>query len=272
MSGGHREAGADLLWSISTGIDSALRAFVDRQPLSEFYDLVRYHLGWPAEGHELLRPRSVLCVVACQTCGGSFDSALPMAVAIALLHSFELNQEDLERHRRVRNGRKSVWSVWGTPQAMNAGDGMHALAKMALLDGRGRLQPAAILHLEQLLDECCLRCCEVIHSEQAAGHLELGSGEEADIVELAARKGAILFGCAAYAGCYLAGDGESRQGAQIRRFGELLGSAAGVKALSAERADSLQAEALTALEAAGVAAEHCAALRSLADYVLDGEV
>jgi len=58
----------------------------------------------------------------------------------------------------------------------------------------------------------------------------------------------------------------------MRRFGELLGSAAGVKALSAERADSLQAEALTALEAAGVAAEHGAALRSLADYVLDGEV
>lgn len=262
MTGGQREASAELLWSISASIDDALRAFVDHQPVSEFYDLVRYQLGWPVDGRSPLRPRSVLCVVACQACGGSLDQALPLAVAIALLHGFALNQEDLERGRQTRHGRRSVWSVWGTPQAMNAGDGMHALAKMALLEGRGRLSPAAILHLDQELDECGLRCCEVIHLEQLAG-------EQASTFEVAAGKTALLFGYAAYAGCFLAGAGDSVRGSHLRRFGELLGSADGVKAFSPERAEVFRTEAAAALEASGIAAEHTAALRNLADYVLD---
>lgn len=187
-----------------------------------------------------------------------------MAVAIALLHSFEMNQEDLERHRRVHRGRESVWSVWGTPQAMNAGDGMHALAKMALLEGRDRISPATILHLDQELDESCLRCCEAIHLEQTAG-------QQSSAEDLGASKAALLFGHAAYAGGYLAGAGASPRAMHVHHFGELLGSAAALKASNPERSEAFQARALAALEASNVAAEHRAALRSLADYVLSNE-
>jgi geranylgeranyl diphosphate synthase, type I len=269
MSSRQREAGAETLWSLSAGIDRALRAFVDRQPVSEFYDLVRYHLGWSAQGQAPLRPRAVLCAIACQACGGSFERALPMAVAIALLHSFELNQEDLERQRRSRHGRQSVWSVWGTPQAMNAGDGMHALAKMALLEDRERLSAAAILHLQQELDESCLRCCEAIHLDQAAAAAHAIS---AGTLERAANKTAILFGYAAYAGCYVACAGQSSLVPCLRHFGELLGSAAGVKPLSPSRAAAFRADAIAAFKSPGIAAEHQAALRDLTDYVLDSEI
>jgi geranylgeranyl pyrophosphate synthase len=289
MSERQREAGADTLWSISEAIDSALRVFVDRQPLAEFYNLVRYQLGWEAERRGPLRPRSVLCAAACQACGGNIEQALPMAMAVALLHGFELNQEDLERSRQARHGRQSVWRLWGTPQAMNAGDGMHALAKMALFEGRGRLSAAAILHLEQELDQCCLRCCEAIHLEQAGRHQppspELPASQSPaggpaqgasrglpqEVLELAAAKGAVLFGYAAYAGCYLARAADSAQARELRRFGELLGSAAAVRALAPERGEAFGMEALAALEASGIAASHCATLRSLADYVLNRE-
>jgi geranylgeranyl diphosphate synthase, type I len=269
MSGGEMQAGAESLWSISAEIDRALRAFVDRQPLGDFYELVRYHLGWMAEGAGLLRPRAVLCVVSCQACGGTFDQALPAAVAIALLQGFELHQEDLERQRPSRHGRQSVWTVWGRPQAMNAGDGMHALAKMALLEDRERLSAAAILHLQQELDESCLRCCEAIHLDQAAAAAHAIS---AGTLERAANKTAILFGYAAYAGCYVACAGQSSLVPCLRHFGELLGSAAGVKPLSPSRAAAFRADAIAAFKSPGIAAEHQAALRDLTDYVLDSEI
>ena len=259
MSRWPEQAGVEMLLDVSARIDAALHAFVDRQPLGEFYDLVRYHLGWPADPAPF-RPAAVLCMLACRACQGTFERALPMAVAMVLLQGFEQNQEDLERQRRTRQGRESVWSVWGTPQAMNAGDGMHALAKMALLEGRERLQATEVLQLERELDECCLRYCEAIWEEQAP--------QAADAAGKAAAKGAVLFSCAAYAGCFLAGAGDAPTADAMRRFGELLGAAAGVQAAGCPGAEAFRDRALAALESSGMAAGQCAELRSLADYVL----
>ena len=264
MSGSPREAGSERLWNISAAVDAAVRAFVDRQPVSEFYDLVRYHLGWQGDGQQGLWPRSVLCVLACEACGGSFDQAVPMAVAIALLHGFELNEEDLERQRLTRQGRRTVWGVWGRPQAMNAGDGMHALAKMALLAGRSQLSPGDILHLEKALDECSLRTCEAIYVEQAAG-------QQAARPEPIDGRAAVSYGCAAATGCWLADGGNSPHAACLERFGELLGRAVDARSASPAEVNTLREQALKALEASGVAAAHCSALRHLVEYVLTSE-
>jgi hypothetical protein len=289
MSRRRKEAGVKMLLDVSGRIDAALHAFVDRQPVSQFYDLVRYHLGWPADPAPF-RPAAVLCVLACEACQGTFERALPMAVAMALLQGFEQNQEDLERQRRTREGRQSVWSLWGAPQAMNAGDGMHALAKMALLEGRERLPAAEVLQLEQALDECCLRCCEAIWEEHRAagcatagqgategsGAAGQGAGEGSGAAGHGVAgdsglvtRGAALFGCAAYAGCFLAGVGDSQQAGCLRRFGELLGAA--VDAAGCPDADALRRQALAALEGSGAAASQCEALRSLAYYILASE-
>src|SRR5690348_14571902 len=119
MSGRGRQAvDARLeLSRLSDDIDLALRSFIDRQPVSEFYDLTRYHFGWQAGATPRLRLRSVLCILACRACGGSEAAALPLAVAIALLHEFSVNQRELELHKATSRGRPSVWNVWGTAQA-----------------------------------------------------------------------------------------------------------------------------------------------------------
>src|SRR5579883_17454 len=237
MSGPTRQASgvADELQRISADVDGALRSFVDRQPVSDFYDLTRYHFGWQAGSAPPFRPRSVLCILACQACGGSSEAAWPLAVAVALLHEFSVNQRALELHQATSRGRPSVWNVWGTAQAMNAGDGMHALAKVALLEARATLPAGSILHLQAELDECCLRICDAVQQELTAG--------EAASPELAACKSAVLFELAAYGGCYIAGAG-SAASARLRRLGELLGSAAAVQPLDAGRALALQREAL----------------------------
>ncbi len=255
-------AGEAELRRAAAEVDRALREFVDRQPLSDFYDLVRYHLGWAAlNGPPEVRPRSTLCVLACEACGGRTEAALPMAVAIALLHNFAANQEDMERERQISRGRQTVQSRWGTAQAMNAGDGMHALAKMALLEARARIPAAAILQLEEELDECSLRLCETIHQELRDG--------SADRAELAAGKASVLFGCAGHAGCYLAGAPPSASEG-MRRFGQLLGAAAGVAALDRERSEACLAEALRALGETGLAEPKLAPMRALAEHVLRG--
>ncbi|MFI5267748.1 MAG: hypothetical protein ACHQ7M_10270 [Chloroflexota bacterium] len=132
----------------------------------------------------------------------------------------------------------------------------------------------------------CLRCCEAIHQEQIAGDrgasetppspavsaVRAGPGEGRDEGTRRTGSNDLLFGYAASAGCYLAGAGDSARGTHLRRFGELLGSAAAAKALSAEGAEAFRAGAAAALEGSDIAAEHLAALRSLADYVLDTEI
>jgi geranylgeranyl diphosphate synthase, type I len=250
---------------MSTNLDRKLQAFVGKQPLDDFYELMRYEFGWNSpESEPMLHPHSVLCLHACQACGGTPDVAMPMAMAVALLHRFARIQEDVERRREVSRGRPAVWSLWGTPQAMNAGDGMHALAKMALLEGRGSISAGTILELEEELDESCLRLCEVLH-------LELQGPDAPAAVELAARKSAVLFGCAAYAGCHLAGGDESRRQA-LRRFGELIGSAAGARPLSEARARAFYDEALLLLSDGSVIAAAGPSLRAFAEYLLTFEI
>lgn len=273
MSAERKEAGAEMLRGISDQIEDALRSFLDHQSVGAFYDMVRFQLGWPTGRRRPFRPAAVLCVLSCEACGGAAERALPMAIAVALLQSFELNQEDLAQHRRSRAGRQTIWHRWGASQAMNAGDGMHALAKMALFEARDRVPARAILHLEQELDECCLRYCEAVDEEQSGGT----ASEVADSrwhrarTTWAAAKGAVLFGSAAYAGCYLAGAIECERASRIRDFGEALGSAAAVRGHNQARAKALGAQAVAALDRSGVAARQWVALRSLVDYVLAGK-
>lgn len=80
--------------------------------------------------------RPILCLLACEAAGGAWRDALPTAAAIELLHNFSLIHDDIEDHDPSRRHRATVWKVWGEAQAINAGDGMFALAGRALLDTR----------------------------------------------------------------------------------------------------------------------------------------
>ena len=61
----------------------------------------------------------------------------------------------------MRGERETVWWKWGPAQAINAGDGMHALARLALfgLQDAG-LSAGSTFRAVQILDEAGLRTCE----------------------------------------------------------------------------------------------------------------
>jgi geranylgeranyl diphosphate synthase type I len=196
--------------------------------LAPFYGMMQYHLGWkdaalrPAEGPvgKLLRP--LLCLAACQVTG-RWETAVPAAAALELVHNFTLIHDDIEDHSPLRRGQPTVWNLWGIAQAINAGDGLFILARHALLRLRDRgVPPETILEAVAFLDRTILRICE-------GQYLDLSFERRVDVDEPAytgmiARKTAALLEAAVYLGALVGGADAAAQAA-LRSYGEFLGLA-----------------------------------------------
>ena len=100
---------------------------------SLLYAILRYHVGLEDEHGapalalgKLIRPSLVLFTT--EELGGDVEQALPAAIGLELVHNFSLIHDDIQDHDEMRRGRKTVWSLYGIAQAINAGDLMQALA------------------------------------------------------------------------------------------------------------------------------------------------
>ena len=150
----------------SEQIEAEMRQVVDSRPLP-LYRMMSYHMGWiDDQGNRLNnnggeRILSTLCLLACEAAGGNLKTALPAAVAVELVYNFSLIHNDLQDGNPQRQGRDTVWWLWGPAQAINAGDGMHALARLSLfwLKDMG-VSDETVFRAIQILDEASLRLCE----------------------------------------------------------------------------------------------------------------
>ena len=112
-------------------IESELRVALTGDSL--LYAILRYHVGLedstgaPVRAlGKLIRPSLVLFTT--EELGGDVEQALPAAIGLELVHNFSLIHDDIQDHDEIRRGRKTVWSLYGIAQAINAGDLMQALA------------------------------------------------------------------------------------------------------------------------------------------------
>jgi geranylgeranyl diphosphate synthase type I len=200
-----------------------------QQQHAELFGILRYHLGWvdstlkpsPAESGKRVRP--MLCLLACEGCGGDWQKALPAAAAVELLHNFSLIHDDIEDGDRTRRGRPTVWAVWGEARGINAGDAMFGLAHLALLRLRGRgVEDGKVLAALDLL----------IESELAltgGQHLDIGFEDRGDVtaddyLAMIEGKTAALVSCACKLGAVVAAANADRQ-ARLASFGRHLGIA-----------------------------------------------
>lgn len=190
--------------------------------------LLRYPLGLseadgsPGPGIEgkLLRPSLVL--FSCEALGGTGDRALPLAVALELVHNFSLVHDDIQDGDEVRRGRASAWKALGTPQAINAGDGLLVCGLREAL-GAGLPDDQRIRAQESLLS-ATFRMIEGQAWDLAA------EGQPLDLLgyeELVRRKTGALFGCALELGALAAGRPDLA--AAHRALGEELGLAFQIK-------------------------------------------
>ncbi len=143
-------------------IEAELREIVSSRGM-QLYKIMSYHMGWEGEGapDKKRRDDGVLCLLATRAAGGDVDTALPAAAAIELVHGFCEIHDDVQGGKPQRDGRDAVWWKWGPAQAINAGDGMHALARLAMsgLVQRG-ITAAKTFQAIHLLDEASLQTCE----------------------------------------------------------------------------------------------------------------
>jgi geranylgeranyl diphosphate synthase type I len=189
--------------------------------------MMGYHLGWlderlaPADAPTGKRLRPLLCLLAAEACGAAAEAAIPAAVALELLHNFTLIHDDVEDGDAIRHHRPTVWRVWGVPLAVNAGDGMHVLAYLALFDlaERGG-PPAAVNRLARRLAETSLVITEGQHLDLLFEQRE--DVAPAEYLDMIGRKSAALLSCAAAMGGDVAGAPATRV-ETLAAFGHQLG-------------------------------------------------
>ena len=152
-----------------------LRLVADRDPSTHgLYEMVRYHLaldGSGASGGKRIRP--LLGLLAYASIAGEHARALPGAAAVELGHNFSLVHDDIEDGDVERRHRPTLWTIHGIPQAINTGDTLFSLSRIALhrLSDLG-FSDAKVLRLMRLFDETCLALCEGQYLDIAASALE----------------------------------------------------------------------------------------------------
>ncbi len=128
--------------------------------LDELYEMLSYHLGWegltanPKSQGKRIRPMLVL--LATESAGGNWETALPAAAAVELVHNFSLIHDDIQDNSPLRRGRETVWKKWDIPQAINAGDTMFSLAHIALKRLVNQVPTKVALEAYKILPEACL--------------------------------------------------------------------------------------------------------------------
>jgi geranylgeranyl diphosphate synthase type I len=190
----------------------------------ELYDMVRYHLGLDGEASRGKRLRPLIGLLAYQSIAGDHAAALPGAVAVEMGHNFSLVHDDIEDHGLERRHRPALWTFSGIPQAINTGDTLFTLSRMALhrLTEAG-FEDARVLRLMRLYDETCLALCEGQFMDIWASEHDAWMPVD-HYFDMIGRKTASLIAGSAMAGAILASDDEAVvQG--YRRFGWALGLA-----------------------------------------------
>ena len=216
----------DLAEMIAATEAEILRLVTDRDPSTAgVYEQCRYHLGLDgATGVSGKRMRPLLGLLAYASITGSYESALPGAAAVELGHNFSLVHDDIEDGDRERRHRPTLWSLHGIPQAINTGDMLFSLSRVALhrLSDLG-FSDRRVLRLMRLYDETCVALCEGQFIDIQASD----SDEPMSVAlyfDMIGRKTAALISASIEAGALLATEDEAVI-ARYRAFGWDLGLA-----------------------------------------------
>ncbi len=239
------------------------------------------HLLFP--GGKRLRP--ALALAAAEAVGSPPERALPVAVAVELVHAYSLIHDDLPcmDDDATRRGRPTVHVAYGEATAVLAGDALLAAAFVVLTAAESEHPAPRLLAAARDLAEAA-GSLRLVGGQIDDLRLEAKDLDAARIESVHARKSAALIAAAIVGGARLGG-GDAGDLVRLRRFGELLGlgfqiaddlldadrseacslvRVLGVPGARA-RAEALLAEALAELDAMGERAEP---LRELARHAV----
>ena len=201
-------------------------ARLDSPRTKPFHEMLTYHMGWTGEGAgpaatgKRIRPLMVLLCAA--SCGADWQSALPAAAAVELVHNFSLVHDDIQDNSEKRRGRPTSWVKVGTPMAINVGDALFVIANQAIIDLKENYPAEIVVRAAEILHNTCL--------ELTRGQfLDMSYEERTDLSvddywPMVARKTAALLSACCHIGSLLGGADEAKQEA-YRSYGQYLGLA-----------------------------------------------
>lgn len=192
--------------------------------------MISYHLGWVDQHFASVDPvridrgkriRPRLATLTCRSVCGSDAPSLDLAAGIELLHNFTLVHDDIQDESHLRRHRPTVWSIWGSAQAINTGDAMYAASRRALLGMSGASVP-----LERTLaiaDAFDMVAIEIVAGQVTDLEFEGGQTETVDdYLRMIGMKTAAIVRFAAWAGAY-AGGASGEVAEAYGRFGWAIG-------------------------------------------------
>lgn len=158
-------------------------------------------LHYPAAGGKRLRP--VMAILACEAAGGRESDAMPLAVALELVHNFSLIHDDIMDRDALRRGIPTVHTKWGEATAILAGDTLFAKAFEILAASPG--DPARTTRAVVDVAAMARVLCE---GQQLDMEFASGAPSESDYLDMVYRKTARLFEVAARDGAVVGGGSE----------------------------------------------------------------
>ena len=199
---------------------------LDEDHTHQFHNMLTYHMGWTGEGAgpeaagKRIRPLLLLLTVA--ACDSEWLHAKSAAAAVELVHNFSLVHDDIQDNSRSRRGRATIWTNWGMPMAINAGDALFVLSNQSIMDIREYYPAEIVVIAASVLHDTCLNLTR-------GQFLDMSYEERDDIsVEnywpMIAGKTAALLSACCHIGSILGGVDEAKQDA-YRSFGHALGMA-----------------------------------------------
>ncbi|MFP3872665.1 MAG: polyprenyl synthetase family protein [Candidatus Natronoplasma sp.] len=174
------------------------------------HPLCEYMAYYPEAGGKKLRP--TLAMITTGAFEEEEDKAIPYGIAIELVHNFTLVHDDIMDNDEKRRGRDTLHKKIGIPQAINAGDGLFALAFKILSETEveGEI-------VRDLLYELSISVIRVAEGQQEDISFETTYDiTEEEFIEMIEKKTGYLFRAAARGGAIIGGGDEK----QIEEMGE----------------------------------------------------
>jgi geranylgeranyl diphosphate synthase type I len=220
-----------LLSSIESELQKQISRF-DTPRTKPFHEMLTYHMGWTGEGAgpeatgKRIRPLLVLltCLASSGTEGAieTWQSALPAAAAVELVHNFSLVHDDIQDNSDKRRGRPTTWVKWGMPMAINVGDALFVMSNQAIVDLKGNYPAEVVVKAAEILHNTCLELTRGQFLDMS--YEERNDLSVEDYWPMIAGKTAALLSACCHIGALLGGGDETRQDA-YRAFGHYLGLA-----------------------------------------------
>ena len=212
-------------------LESAMRDFIGQREL-ELYRYMEYQLGWiddaggPDSGYGTVpRRHGMMCLHVAAAIGAPYELAIRYAVSLELVQAFATIHGDVQDSNSDRLGRPTVWWKWGPSQAINTGDGLHALARLSIFELVERGEPIdRVTEALEIVDNAVLKMCEGEFMDvQLQEKLPVSVDEYFAMATL--RIGSLYGGAATLPSVLLTTDDGNPIASDLRTFGECVGVA-----------------------------------------------